>query len=435
MLKILILGWGLSFSLFAKNSINFNPDRILVKVRDVKVVKSLKNKIRYKNLFENWYVLHTQNHDALIKELEITEDIITFEKDYKAEKKFLPHIVEMSTINKQSSSKNENYFNDPEVSKVWSFEDKTKNGSSIYKAYQSPFPPSSQEIIVAVVDTGVDFNHEDLRDVMWINKNEIPDNNIDDDNNGYIDDIHGINTLKRDRNGNATGKINDTHSHGTHVSGTIGATQNNNIGIAGIASNVKIMGIRTVPNSGDELDVDVVESFLYAAKNGAKIINCSFGKKRNEGGQAVKEAIDFIGKEYGTLVIAAAGNDSKDIDLRLSYPASFKSSNLMVIASTTSRGGLSFFSNFGKKNVDLAAPGSSIYSLTPGNKYGWMSGTSMASPTAAGIAAEVWSRFPSLSLLELKEVLMKTVIKSRKINRAMVSQGRIDLYSALKFLD
>ena len=159
-----------------------------------------------------------------------------------------------------------------------------------------------------------------------------------------------------------------------------------------------------------------------------------FGKSKNEGGQPVKEAIDFIGKEYGTLVVAAAGNDSRDIDSRLTYPASFPSTNLMVVGSTTSSGRMSYFSNYGQVNVDLAAPGSSIYSTTPNNRYASMSGTSMASPTAAGIAAEVWSRHPSLSAEELKAVLMRTVTKTRRINRSMAAQGRIDLFSALQSL-
>ena len=266
---------------------------------------------------------------------------------------------------------------------------------------------------------------------MWTNPGEIAGNGIDDDGNGYIDDIHGINTLVRDSNGNATMDMMDGHSHGTHVSGSIGAQQNNGIGVAGIASNVRIMGIRTVPNSSDELDVDVVEAFIYAAKNGAKIINCSFGKARNEGGMAVSDAIEFIGKNYGTLVVAAAGNDSSNIDRRATYPATFQNENLLVVASTSSRGGMSYFSNYGVKNVDVAAPGSGIYSTVPGNRYSSMSGTSMASPNTAGLAAEVLSHFPELTPVELKKVLMDSVTKVSKFTSKVMSGGRIDLEKAL----
>jgi len=303
---------------------------------------------------------------------------------------------------------------------------------SVNRAYREVINGQESKVIVAVVDTGVDYNHEDLKDVMWKNTAEIPGNNIDDDGNGYIDDVHGINTLKRDSNGNATGDMADTHSHGTHVSGIIGAKQNNSVGIAGVAGNVKIMDIRTVPNNGDELDVDVVESFLYAAKNGAKIINCSFGKAHNEGGLAVSETIKHIGETYGVLVIAASGNSSQDIDRRLTYPASFENEHLMVIASTSKRGGMSYFSNYGKKNVDLAAPGSSIYSTTPGNRYSSMSGTSIASPASAGIAAEVLSQNPQLRPLELKELLMNSTTKVGRFSSKLVTGGRVDLYSALQ---
>lgn len=424
------LGWALlslSLSGFASD---FHPNRLLVKTPNGEIIKNLPHSKRTQHLFQNWYVIHTDNLAKLEKEISSLETVITYERDYRAQKKKLPtpEYSELPLDNLKS------FFNDPKASQVWSFKDANQHGSSITKAYQTEFPSANDEIIVAVVDTGIDHNHEDLKEVIWHNLNEIPGNGIDDDQNGYIDDIHGLNTLVRDNNGNATVDTMDTHSHGTHVAGTIGATQNNGIGIAGIASNVKLMALRTVPNNGDELDVDVVEAFLYAAKNGAKIINCSFGKDRNEGGQAVKEAIDFIGKTYGTLVVAAAGNSSQDIDQRLTYPASFPSTNLMVVGSTTSSGRMSYFSNYGKVNVDLAAPGSSIYSTTPGNRYANMSGTSMASPTAAGIAAEVWSRFPHLSPEELKAALMKTVTKSRRIRRSMASEGRIDLYATLNAL-
>ena len=246
--------------------------------------------------------------------------------------------------------------------------------------------------------------------------------------------MHGINTLKRRDDGSAYGNPMASHSHGTHVSGTIAAAQNNNVGIAGIASAVKIMAIRAVPNSSDETDLDVVESFLYAAKNGAKLINCSFGKSHNEGGMIVNETIDHIGKTFGVLIFAAAGNDyGRDIDSNKTYPASFESDYLLVVASTKKSGGLSWFSNIGEKSVDLAAPGSDVYSTVKDNKYANMSGTSMATPTAVGVAAEVLSHFPELGPLGLKKALMDSVTPVKKFQGKMVSPGRIDLFSSLQF--
>ena len=212
---------------------------------------------------------------------------------------------------------------------------------SVTRTYANRRSSPKQEIIVAVVDTGVDYNHEDLP--MWINEGEIAGNGIDDDNNGYIDDIYGINTLVRDADGNATMNIMDTHNHGTHVSGSIAAIQNNNTRLLGLHQmQKKIMALRTVPNRSDETDVDVTEAFIYAAKNGAKIINCSFGKSHNERGMMVRDAINHIGEEYGALVVAAAGNSMRNIDMYPAYPASFDSENLLVVASTSSSGNFSY---------------------------------------------------------------------------------------------
>jgi len=294
---------------------------------------------------------------------------------------------------------------------------------------------SKESIIVAIVDTGIDYDHNDLKENVWVNKNEIPRNGIDDDKNGYIDDIYGINTLIRDRDGNATVENRDTNGHGTHVAGIIGAVQNNNYGIAGIAQKVKLMSIRTVPNDGDEKDVDVIEAFVYAAKNGAKLINCSFGKSVNEGGMAVSDAINHIGKDFGTLVVAAAGNDSADIDKRPTYPASFATDYLMVVASTEKTGTLSYFSNYGVDNVDLAAPGGSIYSTMPFNRFENLSGTSMASPVAVGVAAEILSIRPDLNPLELKSLLMDSTTKKAAFEGKIKSGGRIDLLKAIETLN
>jgi thermitase len=328
-------------------------------------------------------------------------------------------------------------FNDPQVSKIWSFLDDSGFGVSVNKTYSTLGSQAREDIIVAVVDTGVDYRHEDLESVMWVNPGEIPGNGKDDDQNGYIDDVHGINTLVRDANGVASGNPAASHAHGTHVAGTIGAAQNNRIGIAGIASRAKIMAIRTVPDDADETDVDIVESFLYAAKNGARLINCSFGKKTNEGGMVVAETINHIASTYGTLVVAAAGNDSTpfsrwDIDSDPKYPASFDSDGLLVIAATGSSGGLASFSNVGRKSVDVAAPGVNIFSTIPKNGYGAMSGTSMATPTTVGVLAEVLGRFPSLTPFELKKIAIESVTPVSTFKGLMVSGGRVNLYQALQ---
>ncbi|MFT6068349.1 MAG: subtilisin family serine protease [Bacteriovoracaceae bacterium] len=414
-----------AFNLSA-DEIRFNNKRIIVKLKEGQAMPSHQSVKKVQHLFKQLYVLHLEDVKSLETDFLNSPAFEYVERDFYSGRNKLPQAERELEINEKMAGD----FNDPKFGKLWHFNDKT--GMSVNRAYKEVINAKGSEVIVAVVDTGVDYNHEDLKEVMWVNTKEIPGNNIDDDGNGYVDDVHGINTLSRDSNGSATGDMKDTHSHGTHVSGIIGATQNNNVGIAGVASNVKIMGIRTVPNNGDELDVDVIESFLYAAKNGAKIINCSFGKAHNEGGMAVSETIKHIGETYGVLVIAASGNSSQNIDSRLTYPASFENDHLMVIASTSNRGGMSYFSNYGKKNVDLAAPGSSVYSTTPNNRYSSMSGTSMASPAAAGVAAEVLSHNPALGPVELKTLLMDSTTKVGRFSSKLVTGGRINLYNALQ---
>ena len=416
----------LTFFNFAQAS-SIDPNQLVIKMKSGKSLpKSIYIKTSRK-LFENVYVVKTNNLIALEKTLKNNLEIEYTERNFKAEKRTLPLILKPQQFKLDTQSE----FNDPRVGRIWSFNDALKNGVSVNSAYKSYGTAGTTPVIVAVVDTGIDTQHEDLKDNLWTNPNEIPNNGIDDDQNGYIDDVHGINTLERDSAGHATGDNTDKNYHGTHVAGTIGAKQNNNIGVAGIASNVKIMAIRTVPSEGDETDIDVAESFVYAAKNGARIINCSFGKHINEGQKLIPDTLKYIADKYGVLVVAAAGNDSQDIDQHPIYPASFPNENLLIVASTDHNGKMSSFSNYGKMNVDVAAPGGEIYSTLPGNDYGYLSGTSMATPTTVGVAAEILAHFPNLTYLQLKNILIKSVTPIDKFKNKMVSGGRVDLLNAL----
>jgi subtilisin family serine protease len=391
-----------------------------------------------KRLFGDLYLVKTSSADQLSNQLQQDKGVEYVQKDFFAGKREMPkHEVlenEAHTTFKKIMNDFSNGFNDPEAGRLWAFN--TTSGMSVLSAYESLPNYSPEEVIVAVVDTGVDHNHEDLKDVMWVNEKEIPGNKIDDDNNGYIDDIHGINTLVRDAQGLATMNTMASHWHGTHVAGTIAAFQNNGLGIAGVANNVKIMAIRTVPDNADELDSDIVEGFLYAAKMGAKVINCSFGKKVNEGGMVVRDTMNQISKK-GVLVVVSAGNDSMgpfswhNNDISPKYPASFDSQNMMVIASTTSTGSLSGFSNIGPVTVDIASPGSSIYSTLNGNKYGMASGTSMAAPNASGVVAMVMGYFPEFTNTTVKKIIMDSTTRDENYLGKILTGGRVNLKSAL----
>lgn len=417
--------------LFTSKLFAHSPDQLIFKMKNKFSPELSSDVVSVKKLFNNYYIVNTYKKDAVIAEFKNAPEVESIEVPTKAKKRMLPVGVAVDLKNLQVDPNS--IFNDPLINQVWSFNEAAKNGVSVKDAYAQNQTEGTTTTIVAVVDTGVDYNHEELKSVMWKNEKEIPGNGIDDDGNGYVDDVYGINTLIRDEKGNATVEIKDTHSHGTHVSGTIGARQNNNKGIAGIASNVKIIGLRVVPNDGDETDVNVAEAFIYAAQNGAKIINCSFGKYENEGGKLIPDTIKYIGEKYGVLVVAAAGNESSDLDSKPSYPAAFDNENLLVVASTSSTGGLSYFSNFGKTRVDVAAPGSNIYSTVPNNKYESMSGTSMATPTTVGVLAEILSHYPTLGPVDLKNVLMNSVTKVDRFKNKMVSGGRIDLLNALEY--
>jgi thermitase len=417
----------------------YHPNNLFIKMKEGQSIVHSPLIKSSKKLFGNLYLVKTSNADKLASELSATTEVEYVQKDFFAGKTSMPkHEVldEAGLLVKRLQNFDfSNSFNDPEVSKLWAFN--ATSGLDVAGAYDALPSHQPKEIIVAVVDTGVDHKHQDLKDIMWRNEKEIAGNGIDDDNNGYIDDIHGINTLVRDAQGRATMNTMASHWHGTHVAGTIAATQNNNIGIAGVANNVKIMALRTVPDDRDELDSDIVEAYLYAAKMGAKVINCSFGKTKNEGGMVVRDTINQIAKK-GVLVVISAGNDSSgpfswhDNDVEPKYPASFDSANTLVIASTTNRGDLSSFSNVGPTTVDVGSPGSNIYSTVNDNKYAMASGTSMAAPNASGVVAMVMGYYPNLKMASVKKILMDTVTKVPAFKGKMVSEGRLNLKAALE---
>ncbi len=497
----------------------------------------------------------------------------------------------------QTQKRPDNWFNlDPTNDKV--------NGVSTERTYnellkdKKPVP-----VIVAVLDSGVDYLHEDLKDVMWVNPGEIPGNGIDDDKNGYIDDIHGWNFIggkdgknvgadnlevtrvyrklkpkyegktaadfksKEDKkeydyflkvkedyekskaqyepaynqykfmlenlkkleseiksqqgvaevtaeslekystedkslkqakaianlslkSGKTTfadlmeqieeafeqmssmvevglslendprtivgdnyddayekyygnSDVKGPHSfHGTHVAGIIAASRNNGIGMDGVAANVKIMAVRCVPN-GDERDKDIANAIIYAVDNGAKVINMSFGKKYSWNKKVVDDAVKYA-QSKGVLLMHAAGNDHLNIDEVTHYPtAKFEgkgfASNMITIGALSWKPDSMIaapFTNYGKKSIDMFAPGVDIYSTAPEQKYKDASGTSMATPVAAGVAAVLKSYYPNLTPEQIKTILVKSSLKTykgKKVIKPGSKKGDKDRY--IKFQD
>jgi len=414
-----------------------------------------------------------------------------------------------------------------------------------YKKYGEP----KSEIIVAVIDGGTDVTHEDLEGKIWVNKGEVPNDGIDNDKNGFIDDIVGWNfignskgaakffpvngsfangidyqagdkkyqvgtdtlevtrELKKfnnliaqrtltaaekkeydivkaayDRGNDNSGYydlnsdtrktiVGDNYSdlneknygnndvigpdasHGTHVAGIISALRDNNQGTNGVASNVKIMTVRVVPD-GDERDKDVANGIRYAVDMGAKVINMSFGKAFSPFKTHVDAAVKYA-LSKGVILVHAAGNDTKNNDTGRNFPNRFNlldNSNgtvefanwIEVGASASKKSSLAAnFSNFGKKTVDLFAPGSNIYSSVPGNDYDYFSGTSMAAPVVAGSVAATWGFAPKAEFKKIREIIFSTVRlypglsvffagTSREFSSLSITGGVVDLPSAFK---
>lgn len=268
---------------------------------------------------------------------------------------------------------------------------------------------STREVTVAIVDTGVDYQHPDLKDQMWINTGEIPGDSIDNDNNGYVDDIYGWdyynndNTICHYDTKTMTASKEDNDDHGTHCAGIIAATANNNVGIAGVASNinVKIMSLKIHGGTNGKGSVaNAIKAIKYATMMGADICNLSWGSTN------YNEALEQTIKESSMLFIAAAGNSGSDNDTVPVYPASLPLDNIISVTFVNPNGSLTVKSNYGATSVDIAAPGVDILSTVVGN-YRASSGSSMAAPHVSGIAAILYSSTSSLYASNVKELLLR----------------------------
>lgn len=284
----------------------------------------------------------------------------------------------------------------------------------------------SPSVTVAVIDTGVDYTHPDLASQIWINPGEncagCRNDGIDNDKNGYVDDWHGWNFVANSNN------PMDDHGHGTHVAGTIGASGNNGIGVAGVNWNVRIMPLKFLNAQGSGTIANAVSAVLYAAQNGADVMNNSWAGP--DFSQALADAIG-VADQRNSLFVAAAGNDGTDNDTSPTYPASFDNPNVLAVAATDNRDNLAFFSNTGRASVDIGAPGVDIYSTWPGSAYQFLSGTSMATPHVAGAAALAKAAFPSATAVGLKDLLLNTADPNPSLARMTTSGARLNVGNAV----
>jgi len=311
------------------------------------------------------------------------------------------------------SFSSQTYLNQVKASQAW---DISKGDSSV---------------VIGIIDTGVYWTHPDLGPNIWINKNEIPNNGIDDDNNGYVDDIRGWDF--GGLNGNPDNDPSEDGAyHGTHVAGIASASTDNGIGVAGAGFKCKIMAVKTArddkkdPSSGSPYIWYGYEGIVYAADNGAKVINCSWG-----GGGFSQFGQDIINyaTAKGALVVAAAGNANSSAD---NYPSGYK--NVLSVAAVSSDDRKASYSNYGY-TVDVSAPGSSIYNTWSTNTYTYLSGTSMASPLVAGIAGLVKAKYPNYTPEQLGEKIRVSCDDNYSVNtlyRYMLGKGRVNAWKALQ---
>jgi len=279
--------------------------------------------------------------------------------------------------------------------------------------------------IVSVVDSGVDNFHDDLRANLWTNPGEIPHNHKDDDGNGFPDDVHGWDFAKNDE------YPWDADGHGTHVSGIIGAVENN-IGVVGVCWKARIMAVRFLDETGNGFSSDALQAIDYSRKNGARVINNSWGGGPDDSGvyYAFKAANDA-----DIVLVVAAGNDGEDNDLVPTYPSEFQFPTQINVAAIDDVGELAGFSNYGARSVHVAAPGVEILSTVPYDEYAYFEGTSMASPFVAGAAAMIRSEFPALSAVEVKRVILDSAALTPELEGEVASDGQLDLQAALQLAE
>jgi subtilisin family serine protease len=280
----------------------------------------------------------------------------------------------------------------------------------------------SHDVVVAVIDTGMDYNHVDLVDNRWINEDEIAGNGVDDDGNGFVDDVYGYDFAYNDSD------PMDGDSHGTHCSGTIGAVGNNGIGVAGVSHAVRIMAVKFIDDWGWGSTDDAIESVIYAVDNGAQILSNSWGS--SEFSQGLEDAISYA-NDHNVLFVAAAGNEYSDNDVYPNYPSNYEVPNVLAVAATDHNDAKAPFSNYGLTSVDLGAPGVDTLSTVPGNGYDYFSGTSMATPHVSGAAALLKGYNPSLTALELKSLIMESVDPVASMDGITVTGGRLNINNAL----
>jgi len=313
--------------------------------------------------------------------------------------------------------------NDPRFAELWGMRNIGQTGGTPGADIHAPtawdhFLGSSQ-VLIGVIDTGVDYTHPDLAANIWTNPGEVSGNGIDDDHNGYVDDVRGWDFVNGDNN------PLDDNGHGTHVSGTIGAVGDNGTGVVGVNWHVKIMPLKFLSSGGSGSTANAILAVQYATMMHVNLTSNSWGG----GGfsQGLMDAIADAGT-HGILFVAAAGNSGVNTDGSPHYPSSYPLDNIVSVAATDHNDQLAGFSNYGVQTVDLAAPGVNILSTFPNATYGAISGTSMATPHVSGVLGLVFGRFPEINHLDAKALVLNSADRLPSLNGRVMTGGRLNAW-------
>jgi len=325
------------------------------------------------------------------------------------------------------------FSNDPSFSSTWGLHNTGQSGGTVDADIDAPeawdIHTGSGNVVVGVVDTGVDYNHPDLAANMWVNPGEIAGNGIDDDNNGYIDDIHGWDFVNEDND------PFDDRGHGTHVAGTIAAVGNNNVGVVGVNWNAKIMALKFLGANGKGGTADAIDAINYAAMMkrdyGVNVVVTNHSWGGGGFSSFLRDAMAASATQ-NILFVAAAGNDASDTDIVPHYPSSYDLDSVISVAATNRNDDRASFSNFGNVTVDLGAPGQTILSTTPNNTYSNYNGTSMATPHVAGVAALLFDKFPGATYQEVRAAILGGVDPIASMQDITVTGGRLNALGALQ---
>ncbi|HEV2785667.1 MAG TPA: S8 family peptidase [Solirubrobacteraceae bacterium] len=276
-------------------------------------------------------------------------------------------------------------------------------------------------VLVAVLDSGVQLSHPDLAAKLWRNKGEVPGNGADDDRNGFVDDVHGANMIANN------GNVDDDEGHGTHVAGIVAAQAGNDAGGMGIAPGATIMAVKVLDASRAGNSTWLARGIRYAVDAGAEILNVSINGDGTS--SDLEDALRYAG-ERGATVVASAGNNSRNIDLTPSYPASSSAPAVLSVTATESTGGLLSIANRGPSSIDLAAPGGTILSTARGSRYELRQGTSMAAPFVAGSLALLAAARPDLSQPSLRSALLQSAPRPSAL-AGLLGSGALDVGAAM----